>query len=100
MAKKLLEGTLGSFTGTGAGTAQNIEALDGVRVHISGTFVADADVEISYDKGTTWALFQQLTAAGLSNEIPPAGRVRINISAFTSGTVVANFGGRDDNRKA
>lgn len=100
MAKKLLEGTLGSFTGTGAGTAQNVAALETVRVHVSGTFVADVDVEISFDQGTTWALWQQLTAAGLANELPPVGRVRINISAFTSGTVVTNFGGRDDNRKA
>ncbi len=97
---KLLEGTLGSFTSVVAGSDQNIEALTGVRAHVSGTFVADIDLEISYDEGASYALFQQLTAPGLSNEFPPAGILRANCTAFTSGTAVVNFGGRDDNRKA
>lgn len=92
---KLLEGALGSFTGVAAGTAKNIAALTGVRALVSGTFVGTVTIEVSFDEGTTWAIFQTLTAVGLSNELPPCGRVRANCTAFTSGTIVADYGGRN-----
>jgi len=64
---------------------------------VSGTFVADIDIEVSFDEGSSWVLFQQLTAAGLSNKLPPCGRVRATASAYTSGTAGVNFGGHNPN---
>lgn len=97
---KLKEGLLATLDAAESGAALNISDLEGVRCHVSGTFTADVDIEISYDLGVTWAVFQQLTAAGLSNEIPPCGRLRATASAYTSGTATVNYGGRDPNRKA
>jgi len=97
---KLLEGTLGTLTTVAATSAQNIEALEGVRVHITGITTGTVLTEISYDQGTTWALWATNTADGLVAELPPCGRVRCRATVATSIVAVCNFGGRNPNLRA
>lgn len=97
---RLKEGALASYTGTDSNdTGVNISDLESVYVHVSGTFVGTWFVDISFDGGTTWAAFATGTAPALTAILPPCGYVRGRCSAYTSGTIVMNYGGRDDDRK-
>lgn len=95
MSYKINQGSLGSFTGTTTGTARRIEDMDEAYVMVSGTFVGTLLVEVSFDGGTTFVTFASLTAPGLTAKLPPCKHVRTRCSAFTSGTIDTNIGGRD-----
>ena len=99
---KLLEGQLsgGPLTTAASLGAQNIAALTGVRALVVGITTGTINIEVSYDQGTTWATFQAMTADGLSNELPPAGRFRATAAVATTISVEVYWGGRDDNFKA
>lgn len=77
------------------GAAVAINDLEGVKVHIGGTFVGTIKIQTSTDQGTTWVDFQSTTAAVLSNELPNCGRVRVICSAYTSGTAKVSLGGSE-----
>lgn len=96
---KLFEGLLagGPLTTSASLTAQNIAALTGVRALVIGITTGTIDIEVSYDKGTTWAVFQQLTSDGLSNELPPVGTFRATASVSTDISVEVYWGGRNAN---
>lgn len=62
-------------------------------VTINGTFVGTAQVEGSVD-GTTWHLVGANTTAPTVRETTAAFRyMRINVTAYTSGEIVALFSG-------
>lgn len=92
---RLQQGLLATLDAVEAGAAVNIEQLEEVYVHVSGTFVGTVLVEVSFDGGTTWAQFDSTTAPKLTAKLPPCGHVRARCSAYTSGTAVVNYGGKD-----
>jgi hypothetical protein len=94
----LRQGALGSLTSTTSTAGTNIADLEDVRVHVAGTFVGTWFVDVSFDGGTTWIAFDTDTAPKLTAQLPPAGMVRGRCSAYTSGTILFNFGGRDTDR--
>lgn len=76
---------------TAAGPNTDIDVSDYPRtaVQIYGTFVATVAVEISLD-GSTFAPFgAALTAPGIVEVPIAARRLRLNATAFTSGTIEA-----------
>jgi len=99
MAGKYRGGALASLDAQETGTGVNVSDLEDVYVHISGTFVGTIKTEISFDQGTTWAEFDSDTAPALVGPLPPCSHVRGRCSAYTSGTAVLNYGGRDPNRR-
>lgn len=84
-----------SGTSTGTGATTDISDLDEAWVAITGTFVGTVQVQISMDGGTTWSVFQSITTAVVSNQLPACKRVRAVCSAFTSGTILASVSGRN-----
>ena len=62
------------------------------------TFSGTIAIQISFDAGTTWVDWDTSTATELQAELPPAGRVRANCTAFTSGSATVLYGGRDTDR--
>ena len=76
-------------TSQAASPALDVSDYPKVGVQVFGTFVATVAVEISLD-GSTFAPFgAALTAPGIV-EVPfPARLIRINVTAFTSGTIEA-----------
>lgn len=95
---KLVEGALGSHAAVEADAAVNVSDLLDLQVTYSGTFVGTWILEVSFDQGTTWAQFDTGTAAKLTAVLPRCGRIRSRCSAYTSGTIVANYSGTDPNR--
>lgn len=79
---------------TGASTARACENLREKYVWISGTFVATLDVEASAD-GSSWVKVQTgINATGAAVSIPQSAKyVRVNLTAATSGQVVAKLTG-------
>jgi hypothetical protein len=95
-------GTLGNFTSSVAGTSVDVSDLDSITVVAeyvdTGTFVATGtvDIEISQDKGTTWAKApgsSSITGAGTFSIAVPCQLVRANCSAYTVGTLNIRYGG-------
>lgn len=87
---------LGSVTVTPAFDVRHLEELV---VQISGTFVGTAQIEISQD-GTNFAQFgANQTAPAVVQITVPCQQVRVRCSAFTSGSIVSTYGGRDNNRR-
>jgi hypothetical protein len=96
MSFPIRQGLLGSFTATATGTARNIADSDEGYCYVGGTFVGTVAIEVSPDAGTTWIQFgASLTAPGITAVLPPATLVRAKCTAFTSGTILVAFGGRD-----
>lgn len=76
-----------------AGTAFDARRLRGRLVQITGTFTATLGVEGSID-GTVWTgIGSAITAPGYRVVEDGWSYVRINTTAFTSGTPVAKLGG-------
>lgn len=95
---RLREGTLGSFTTAAAGSAVDISNLEEVYAYVAGTFTGTVAIQVSFDAGSTWVTHQTKTGPGLSTLLPPAGRVRANVTGYTTGTVEVRYGGRDNDR--
>jgi len=87
----------GSVTATGTicqlGTTQ---ASLPVGALVGGTFVGTVQVQVSYDPeatSPTWVLFSSaLTAAGTVKVDIPVKAVRLQCTAYTSGTIVGGLG--------
>lgn len=94
---------LDDLTATGASSAASVEALDVVCVAVTGTFTATYSIEGSID-GTNFAAASDIhgnSLAGLTAPTAvqmPAGykQLRVNCTAFTSGTIESDVGGKDD----
>ena len=77
------------------GAAVNVAELDDLTVQVSGVFVASMDVEGSQD-GVTWApLSTGITAPGFTVVPGAVRKMRISVTAFTSGAPVGLIGGRN-----
>lgn len=89
--------TMSVATSVAAGTAIDISDLaDGAKVGISGTFTATMKVEESVD-GSTWVqVGSDVTAAALRTVTKRTRFLRINTSAYTSGTPAARLFGKPD----
>ena len=81
--------------GSVAGSTALVMRPGNVRVYVAGTFVATYAVEASNDNGTTWAVaisdatvLQSLTAPRSIILREPVNQIRLNVTAYTSGTVV------------
>lgn len=93
--------SLGSLVATGAATAAEVAHFEDVGVLVSGTFVGTCEIQVSFD-GTTFVSHPTLTAktAPFSGLIGfPCKAVRLNCTAYTSGTISGSGGGRDEDRK-
>lgn len=91
---RLREGTFTDLAATGASPGINIRDLQNVRVYLHGTFAGTWRVQISFDQGVSWVTFATGTEASalLTDELPPAGFVRVDWTR-TSGTLSSKFGG-------
>ena len=80
----------------------NVEALEHVMIMIGGTFVGTYSVEGSVD-GTTFAAMSDIHGNSLAGLTAPTTRqlpvglnaVRVNCTAYTSGTIESDVGGLD-----
>ena len=62
-------------------------------VHVHGTFVASMDIEGSMDD-TNWFKVQTAVSTPSAVQVSPTIKsLRINVTAYTSGTPAAHFGG-------
>jgi len=95
MSYPIRQGLLATLDAVENGATMNISDLDEVYCHVSGTFVGTWKVQISFDDGATWADFDTGTAAKLTVVLPPCKHMRAICTAFTSGTITVNFGGRN-----
>lgn len=95
-------GDIGGITSVATGAEVNVETLEAVMVVVGGTFVATYSVEGSVD-GTTFFALSDIhgnSLAGLTAGVAaqlPAGlkAVRLDVTAFTSGSVDGGVGGLD-----
>ena len=93
MSKRQQSWALQVATGAGA-NGYDISDLTSVTVSIAGTFVGTYEVMVSYDKGTSWVQTgSNVTAAGVVSIPDAATAVRVDCSAYTSGTPQAAFSG-------
>lgn len=91
---------LGDLTATGAGSAVETAHLEDVGVMVGGTFVGTVDVEVSFD-GSTFAPHPTLNGqtAPFAGTIGfPCKQVRLNVTAYTSGTLEGRGAGKDQDR--
>lgn len=89
------DGTTAPATNTtGTGSALDIRAYDKFTAFVSGTFTATVLVEVTPD-GTNWftAAGASAVATGTAYTVPPAMKVRVRMSAFTSGAPVVTLYG-------
>ena len=62
-------------------------------VSLSGTFTATVALQRSFNDGDTWVTVESYTGATEKNmEIGEPMFIRFNVTAFTSGTIVAHLG--------
>jgi hypothetical protein len=103
--------TLAAAASVAAGAALDVEDGEQCFISVSGTWVATIQPQISLSaSGTDWYNFGEALTAGGTVRIPRgrARRVRLNTSAYTSGTPAATLlrgfaaetVGADDNLKA
>lgn len=94
-------GDVGSATQS---TEVNVEDLEHFSFHIHGTFVGTVQPQISHD-GTAWVDFGSPVTApahipfatyGLPHDAKAA---RVDVTAYTSGTIESDVAGRDADRK-
>lgn len=80
------------------GTAQLVRDLQEKWVQVGGTFVATMNLQVSLDNGVNWfSIATGLNAAGLTQVLHPATHVRVQTTAFTSGTPQVTLAGFDAN---
>lgn len=89
---------VGSLTATGAGTAADISDGEVAHLYVNGTFVATVQPEASAD-GTNYSpVGSPLTAPAIVSLPATAKKVRLNCTAFTSGTIAGQCGIEDADR--
>lgn len=92
MAK--ISATVAVPTSVAAGAGTSCANMTGAFVNMSGTFTATYQVQESFDGGTSWVnKGSALTAAGAVAIDDAATAVRLNCTAYTSGTPVAGVVG-------
>lgn len=84
-------------TSVAVGASKTVQDLREKYVHISGTFVATMNIEVSLDGGVNFISVATVSAVGLTAIPHPATHMRINTTAFTSGVPGAVIAGFDDN---
>lgn len=93
---------LSDLTGTGQSTAANVSDLDVLHITVGGTFVGTYTVEGSTD-GTNFAAIVDINANSLTGltapttaQLPAGLRsVRVNCTAYTSGTIESDVSGHN-----
>jgi hypothetical protein len=91
--------TLAAPTSVSAGAATAVGTLERKTISIEGTFTATYQVQISLDTSATPAAASwqnegaALTTAGTLEVTKPAAWVRLNCTAYTSGTPTARVAG-------
>jgi len=87
---------LGALTAIAVGTGKDISDGETADVWVSGTFVGTVLVQASPD-GTNWVTVANgsLTAPGVVPIPTSAKQVRINCTAYTSGTITGTAALRD-----
>jgi hypothetical protein len=86
--------TLAVPTSVAPGTPQDVSNYLDKWVQIGGSFVATLSIEGSIN-GTDFEVVSAVTAKGIVEIAPLFKLLRINTTAFTSGTPSATFVGRD-----
>ncbi len=94
------ERALTDLTGTGQNAGVTISDLESSTMWVVGTFVATAQVQVSPD-GTNWVNEgSALTAPGRVLLTSEEGKqARIDVTAFTSGTIESIITGKDEDVK-
>ncbi len=80
----------------------DISELESASVSVGGTFVGTYSIELSFDAGATWVPHPDatgLTAPKIQALGMRAQQVRVNCTAYTSGTLECDMGGTDEDRK-
>lgn len=88
MPPQPIEYTLDVNASVAAGDAQEVAGLYDKWVHITGSFTATLDVEVSAD-GANWDAIATVSAAATIEVAPNTKYLRINTTAYTSGTPAA-----------
>lgn len=81
--KTLLDAASSSTTGR----LQTQEQLQGCAIGIEITDTATVDIEVSFDNGSTWLQWYQVTANDVRIKQTLPTDVRANVSSYTSGNV-------------
>lgn len=78
-----------------AGTAQRVDEHIDKWIQMTGTYTASIDLEVTLD-GSTWTKIATALATGSITEIPQNCRaIRLNTTAFTSGTPACTYRARE-----
>lgn len=89
-----------NVTSQAASAAVDISDLENCTVTVTGTFVGTVAVEYSHDGTEFVAAAAALTTPGTVTLPVKCKSVRLNCTAFTSGTMRGRIGGRDAGRRA
>lgn len=94
-------GTFADLTSATAATAAAVRGAKDIEVWIhSADFVGTYNVQVSHDDGVTYGtMASTVVASGATNAkvlVPPTTKVRIAVSAFTSGTLSSSWAGTDE----
>lgn len=93
---------LGSLVATGQGTVHDISHLEEVAAMIGGTFVGTASIEVNFD-AATWIPVPGVLSGATTPQmlaIPVRARqIRLNCTAYTSGTIEGKASGSDTDVK-
>lgn len=95
MYMQLIPITLDVKSTVAAGDPSLVQHLIDKWVYISASFDATLVVEISPDNGATWEDIWTFTSAGNAEVPQSATHIRINTTAYVSGTPVAKLTGRN-----
>lgn len=94
-------GNFANLTATGETAAKDVSHLEEVAVCVGGTFVGTCGVEVSFD-GSTWVPHPTLTGktAPFSGAIGfRCKQIRMDCSAYTSGTIQSAYSGSDTDQE-
>ena len=93
---------LGDLASTTNTTAVDVSELESVAVAVGGTFVGTFSIEVSFDEGVTFIPH----ASGTGKTAPfvldlgmRVQQVRVDCTAYTSGTMNCGLSGTDEDRK-
>ncbi len=90
---------LADLVATGQNAGITISDLESADMYIFGTFVATVQVQVSPD-GTNFVNEGSAVTAGARVALPDtAQQVRLDVTAFTSGTIESAVGGLDTDVK-
>lgn len=92
MAKR--SATVAVPTSVSTGLAQDVQDLVSIQMSLASVGTATYQIQVSYDKGTSFAQHgSDVTASGEFSIPDAATQVRVKCTAYTSGTPVGAMGG-------